>query len=829
MLTRVRHALCELMIMTDTVRFDQHLIETRGVIAGPWLVNSVIAPTKSRTIYPDEVIEIWLPFVRHRCEKSKLIQLVRFVESLGYKHTCEINGLTEFDDETVHGYRPFPRPLFMDFISCEENIWGRESHRCSTINKTNVYVGARSRMHIIMLREGVKTSDVVDMFAIKAFQFWYNGSAIDQIDDTALRELESSKVTFTDAALTKHTPFDWLSTLRQVNRYALDPSSSEWEQAISSISSGFVQERWMAEMFIFDSYWNDANFHGKGPSLGFLSDILQFTFLFMGMTSSFRFVKLPNRRLGQNQTLTVRRNFGSLLDNWEYNDMRGVYINHRSFSSSQGNIVKYSEDFDVKILYVKVFALVADAQHEWDMCRLFEKSECTLKLMSDLKVEVANQWELDNRESGFQVGKKYGKLIYEYAGKSLSDCDEPCAFAFVDMFMDLRPVFQFLLDLQQARMVHMSLKVKMMHHDDETTQVRLTSFYHVLPAEAVYEFNCYKDWEYNVFSPPEFRNLSSRYFSCRYEKCSFFGFTDKYWRFMYLVPESVESEFNEMVKRSSITRRTQWAHLEATIRAFDSTGDSEGFGNNDGEEIVFKIDVYMLGLSILQMYLESLHYEETLPQDMSRYLFELIVQMTHFDPCSRMTASVALVEYDKFKTKLLESTQGSSHVEYQDTPSALFDRSLQPIASEFVPLTECFDYISFSMENIDTREDDGENIRIQDAIGKQCFMYTRKDLQKLSLDDDKLVFECSDNSGAVRANETVLYARLALFSNVLVPRIDLIDVLNGSNMIYKIYRTNKRLVRTVNLTALRGVDFISMAHCQDRSDQHVWRLLPVIQ
>lgn len=238
-------------------------------------------------------------------------------------------------------------------------------------------------------------------------------------------------------------------------------------------------------------------------------------------------------------------------------------------------------------------------------------------------------------------GNIYDQIVFQHGGRTLNDP----SLHFYHILYALSSIFEGLVILEDHHVIHMDIKPDNMVYDSNEGRVRLIDFGLSSDPTDVYQTNMYIQWMTNKWSPPEFRavyRMTHQSEKKRQNMSSFSQFMSQTFdeTTYNIIPPELLTRFDQMCHRTDIFTDEYHTHHAQDLNAFCSRN-------------VSKIDVYMLGLSLLSLFLENLrvhgivysHIRDENAHDFHSRMFELITEMTHLDPNVRCSASRALFMY----------------------------------------------------------------------------------------------------------------------------------------------------------------------------------------
>lgn len=236
-------------------------------------------------------------------------------------------------------------------------------------------------------------------------------------------------------------------------------------------------------------------------------------------------------------------------------------------------------------------------------------------------------------------GDKYKEIQYRYIGESVRFEKKDHGILpynrFVRLFCDLKSVFAGLVVLEQADIVHMNISADTILHSETNSQTYLINFGNMLNPT---EINIYsiKSWPLMI-SPPEVDAMKDSL-----EFHTYKSFVAHYClKKTHKLPDPLIGPYKELT-----LERTNDPQLLVMIK-------------NKALNHVHKVNVYMLGLAILQMFVERLDFEYDDTGDLIFYknVFDLIASMTQFDPGQRLDPTLSCAIHAKIVDNLFERLQ----------------------------------------------------------------------------------------------------------------------------------------------------------------------------
>ena len=258
--------------------------------------------------------------------------------------------------------------------------------------------------------------------------------------------------------------------------------------------------------------------------------------------------------------------------------------------------------------------------------------EFTLKLIETCKVDMGSfspsQVKKCRNFTIEEMEQKYlPQIVYEYGGVNIFEA--PRKFSFEELFSAMTPVFKGINKMNQFKIVHVDIKPENMVYNHITGKLALIDF-----GIASRYFNLYgRDKLYLMahpykYYPPEFPLIANHMIGKNF----------------YNTQQNTSSIEKMLSYLQTKYRRTDLLpELNKLIERYKDINIGDLF-------IPDKIDIYMLGVSILELiYLCDEHHTIQINKNIPFYkdVFNLIGMMIHPDPSQRFFSLQALSEYER--------------------------------------------------------------------------------------------------------------------------------------------------------------------------------------
>ena len=282
------------------------------------------------------------------------------------------------------------------------------------------------------------------------------------------------------------------------------------------------------------------------------------------------------------------------------------------------------------------------------------RSRFTVKLLDfcDIPNDVYQQLHKCRNWSDAEKAKSsLAQLIYEYGGKEIRLVARYIDFK--TLFMTFKPIFQGLVKIEKHNYVHLDIKPMNIVYNFDTQKMSLIDFGIATYMDDVYGERSIISFEYPYF-PPEFQVVAAHDQEAVSPSARMSAYY-KNWRYALRInkmsknpPAILIGEQNKQVWRDLTNSKREINEFYAYLKGLDEDPNHtirykiESHAKN-------KIDVFMLGMSLLEVLAISVRHEKTMHSSPEFYkeVLTLIRDMTRFDPTLRLTPKQALARYNK--------------------------------------------------------------------------------------------------------------------------------------------------------------------------------------
>lgn len=248
--------------------------------------------------------------------------------------------------------------------------------------------------------------------------------------------------------------------------------------------------------------------------------------------------------------------------------------------------------------------------------------------------KAGNEWKYD--ETNWQI-------IYEDCGKNLNKIK----ITLNDLILSLEPIFKCIIKLKENNLVHQDIKPANLVYNPYKKIIKLIDFGLLASNNEIYNIEDNYTCNNYYYFPPEYNiyNMISENNSIDYKlfglydnnnylefKKKYFGYLEQIFSTKILLDQSIN--FNNFINEI-INKFPEYTSKENIKEYFD--------------EFVNKIDIYMLGISIL----EIIFFNNKIKfNDIPSELKDLILKMIYLDPSKRISPEDALIKFLEIKKNI---------------------------------------------------------------------------------------------------------------------------------------------------------------------------------
>ena len=320
----------------------------------------------------------------------------------------------------------------------------------------------------------------------------------------------------------------------------------------------------------------------------------------------------------------------------------------------------------------KVFANNWEAKDELKLNSVVKKidpeSKFTVKLYEECAVKPSKfpKTELDQcgnfKKHHLEQSLLY-QIVYENGGTDLWVYKNE---SFEDLFTRMQPLFEGIVAMDKKGYTHYDIKPDNIVYNPATKKMAFIDFGLAHKTNANYDYSkkpdlaTFTSYTYNYY-PPEFKlftfhtqtfkNLSHTCIDAR-NQLEYFKYIVGYHRFIYLAIVTLGKKFRKHYSDDVVSSFDNCAEFTVGSKRhkhfIEMVDDLEKQGEKYFNTISNKVDVYSLGISLLEIYIHSeLNGLTSVKKNTSFYnkFFNLIFTLTDFNPVKRANPEAALSLY----------------------------------------------------------------------------------------------------------------------------------------------------------------------------------------
>lgn len=264
--------------------------------------------------------------------------------------------------------------------------------------------------------------------------------------------------------------------------------------------------------------------------------------------------------------------------------------------------------------------------------------------------ELSKCQDYESHGPMFYRGNKYIQIVYDNGGMDLFTSPSE----FLPIFASLHTVLDGLVVLRRQHYVHGDIKTANVTYNDRG-KTSLIDFGMAVHSENVYDALYYTNRHY-VYSPPEFMAvvMKSQGTQVKPAMNNFILFRSMYPNTKELVPAHLMNNWEALMGTGSGARlrNLQWSSMYRALNEQQNKFISSSS---------YKVDVYMMGICILESFLRRMHLPQ-MREDMRDLnntsffiaLFGLIRGMTDYNPITRYDALHVKEEYEEIAKNVVK-------------------------------------------------------------------------------------------------------------------------------------------------------------------------------